>query len=148
MSEQTKPAPVRASFNPKHLARLMPFKATNDIRYYMNGVCIERAERGVYLIATDARCAEVLSKSDRFCGVVFWQEASDRVIVAQVTKVPELLVLIMPFRDAPTDAVQRELFKPFEARRPTPTSQPKGADSQTDVEEDARVNADAEAVPA
>lgn len=45
---------IRASINPAQLQRLMPFKATIDIRYYLNGICIEKAEKGgVYLIASD-----------------------------------------------------------------------------------------------
>jgi hypothetical protein len=45
---------IRASVNPAQLQRLMPFKATIDIRYYLNGICIEKAEKGgVYLIASD-----------------------------------------------------------------------------------------------
>lgn len=45
---------IRASINPAQLQRLMPFKATMDIRYYLNGICVEKAEKGgIYLIATD-----------------------------------------------------------------------------------------------
>jgi hypothetical protein len=45
---------IRASVNPAHIQRLMPFKATIDIRYYLNGICVEKAEKGgVYLIASD-----------------------------------------------------------------------------------------------
>lgn len=47
---------IRASFDPKHLRCLMPFMAVHDIRYYLNGICVEKAESGgVYLIGCDGR---------------------------------------------------------------------------------------------
>lgn len=45
---------IRASFDPAHLQRLLPFMAVHDIRYYLNGICVEKAEGGgVYLVACD-----------------------------------------------------------------------------------------------
>jgi DNA polymerase-3 subunit beta len=66
---------IKASFNPVHLVRLMPFKAVQDIRYYLNGICVERAEKGVYLIATDGHTMAVAHDPD---GVL---EGSDRITI-------------------------------------------------------------------
>lgn len=47
---------LRISFDPKNIARLMPFKAAADIRYYLCGIQIERAPQelgGVFLAACD-----------------------------------------------------------------------------------------------
>lgn len=45
---------IRASVDPAHMQRLIPFMAVNDIRYYLNGILIEKAEGGgVYLVACD-----------------------------------------------------------------------------------------------
>jgi hypothetical protein len=45
---------IRASFDPKYLRCLLPFMAKADIRYYLCGICIEKAkDGGVYLIACD-----------------------------------------------------------------------------------------------
>jgi hypothetical protein len=52
---------LRISFNPKHLRRLMPFKASNDIRYYLCGIHVSKAEQGgIYLVATDGHCMAVV----------------------------------------------------------------------------------------
>jgi DNA polymerase III sliding clamp (beta) subunit (PCNA family) len=66
---------IKASFNPVHLVRLMPFKATQDIRYYLCGICIEKAEKGVYLIATDGHTMAVAHDPE---GTL---EGSDRITV-------------------------------------------------------------------
>lgn len=59
MTEQTEK--VRARFAAKHVARLVPFMARNDIRYYLCGICIEKADQGgVYLIATDGHSMAVV----------------------------------------------------------------------------------------
>lgn len=52
---------IRVSIDPAHLARLVPFIAVHDIRYYLNGVCVEKAEKGgIYLIATDGHTMAVV----------------------------------------------------------------------------------------
>jgi hypothetical protein len=52
---------IKLNFDPKHLPRLMPFKAVHDIRYYLNGIYVEKAERGgVYLVATDGHTMAVI----------------------------------------------------------------------------------------
>lgn len=45
---------LRINFTPKYLPILDLFKAKGDIRYYLNGVYVEKAPQGgVYLVATD-----------------------------------------------------------------------------------------------
>lgn len=52
---------IKLNFNPQHLPRLMPFMATGDIRYYLNGLYVEKAERGgVYLVATDGHSMAIV----------------------------------------------------------------------------------------
>jgi len=52
---------IRVSIDPGHLQRLVPFMAVHDIRYYLNGVCVEKAETGgIYLIATDGHTMGVI----------------------------------------------------------------------------------------
>lgn len=52
---------IKVNFTPEHLVRLMPFKAVHDIRYYLNGIYVEKAERGgVYLVATDGHTMAVV----------------------------------------------------------------------------------------
>jgi DNA polymerase-3 subunit beta len=54
---------TRAKFPVKHLRSLALFQANNDIRYYLNGILIERAEperEGVYLVATDGHTMLVI----------------------------------------------------------------------------------------
>jgi len=52
---------IRVSIDPAHLQRLIPFVAVHDIRYYLNGVCVEKAkDGGVYLIATDGHTMGVI----------------------------------------------------------------------------------------
>lgn len=54
-------AQIRARFEAKHVARLAPFMARNDIRYYLCGLCIEKAEQGgVYLVTTDGHSMAVV----------------------------------------------------------------------------------------
>lgn len=50
----TEKTPIRAKFQARFLPMIAPFMAAQDIRYYLNGFLIERAERGgVYLVATN-----------------------------------------------------------------------------------------------
>lgn len=52
---------LKLQFNPENLIRLMPFKAVADIRYYLNGIYAEKAERGgIYLVATDGHSIAVI----------------------------------------------------------------------------------------
>lgn len=52
---------IRASFDAKNIARLVPFMARQDIRYYLCGVCIEKADQGgVYLVTTDGHSMAVV----------------------------------------------------------------------------------------
>ena len=41
------------------VACVAPFISTEETRYYLNGVCIERAKEGVLLIATNGHCAGI-----------------------------------------------------------------------------------------
>ena len=52
---------IRARFEAKHIARLAPFMARNDMRYYLCGLYIEKAEQGgVYLVTTDGHSMAVV----------------------------------------------------------------------------------------
>lgn len=54
---------LRINVDPKQITRLMPFKATVDIRYYICGIHVERAPQdvgGVYVMATDGHCLAVI----------------------------------------------------------------------------------------
>jgi hypothetical protein len=52
---------IKLDFDPRHLARLMPFKGMIDIRYYLNGIYVEKAERGgIYLVATDGHTMAII----------------------------------------------------------------------------------------
>lgn len=68
---------IRARFEAKHIARLAPFIARNDIRYYLCGLCIEKAEQGgVYLITTDGHSMAVVYDAT---GMI---EGADSVVIA------------------------------------------------------------------
>lgn len=68
---------IRARFEARHVARLAPFMARNDIRYYLCGLCIEKAEQGgVYLITTDGHSMAVVYDAT---GTL---EGADRIVVA------------------------------------------------------------------
>lgn len=67
---------IKASFNPALLSKILPFKAENDIRYYLNGVLVEKAEKGVYLVASDGHCMAVAHDAD---GTL---EGADQVIIS------------------------------------------------------------------
>ncbi|MDQ0035903.1 hypothetical protein J2W30_003676 [Variovorax boronicumulans] len=70
-------AQIRARFEARHVARLSPFMARNDIRYYLCGLCIEKAEQGcVYLITTDGHSMAVVYDAT---GTI---EGTDRVVIA------------------------------------------------------------------
>lgn len=52
---------IKINVDPRHIPRLMPFKAVVDIRYYLQGIHIERAPQGgVYLVATDGHTMAVI----------------------------------------------------------------------------------------
>ncbi|MDP3651074.1 MAG: hypothetical protein Q8R67_05255 [Rhodoferax sp.] len=56
---------VRIKFGARHLPRLALFMATHDIRYYLNGIRIERAEiGGIYLVACDGHTLAVIHDKD------------------------------------------------------------------------------------
>jgi hypothetical protein len=225
---------IKIRFKPEHLLRLMPFKAVADIRYYLNGIHVKKAERGgVYLVATDghtmalihdeegsiegadeatftvlpvlvagakasqkkpntglgfrvcvegnrakiaipdtsmelalqpgkcfivgkfpdwrkvvpdfsklkhgvctssfnanylARFAKIVSP--KFTGVTFWQEDEHKVLVVQMTSIPEMIGLVMPMRG---DGGSLNSFKRFGyveplADAPLPEKQPSDAD--------------------
>lgn len=54
---------LRINVDPMHVARLLPFKAKIDIRYYLQGISVEKAPDGVggvYLAATDGHTLAVI----------------------------------------------------------------------------------------
>lgn len=56
---------LRIKLNPKYLAWLVPFIAKQDIRYYLNGLCVERAKQGgVYLVGCDGHTMAVVYDKD------------------------------------------------------------------------------------
>lgn len=58
---------VRAKFGAKYLQAMVPFIPKNDIRYYLNGLRVERAAdkgRGVYLVATNGHQMAVVYDAD------------------------------------------------------------------------------------
>lgn len=57
---------TRVKFPARHLRALSLFAAKNDIRTYLNGVCIEKAENrpGVYLIATNGHAMIIIHEPD------------------------------------------------------------------------------------
>jgi hypothetical protein len=48
------------------LARVVPFASENDIRYYLNGVCIEPHEDGAILIATNGHMLAAIQSPDSY----------------------------------------------------------------------------------
>jgi hypothetical protein len=76
----TEPTSIKAKASLGEVRRVAPFMATNDIRYYLNGLLIERAPQGgVYVVATDGHTMGISHDPD---GMI---EGADRVIV-HVTK--------------------------------------------------------------
>lgn len=71
----TKKTPVRAKFQARYLPMIAPFMASNDILFYLNGFLIERAKKGVYIVATNGHIMAVVHDAD---GVL---EGTDRLIV-------------------------------------------------------------------
>lgn len=220
---------IRVSIDPAQLHRLIPFMAVHDIRYYLNGICVEKAkDGGVYLIATDghtmgvihdatgtiegaesvifrvgpglgtaskaaasklhrgikyrllvqgqrvkiacgfdsegdaelfiqagrsliegkfpdwrkvipdfsklklgfgndmnamylARLAKIATDK-RFQGVSLWQAERDKAVVARVPRVPEMIIVLMPMREGPTDAALA--FKGFPIETPATAELP------------------------
>lgn len=56
---------MKFKFKAKYLPMLARFAAKQDIRYYMNGFCIEAAEiGGVYLVATNGHAMLVIHDAD------------------------------------------------------------------------------------
>lgn len=67
---------IRAKFQARFLPMIEPFMATNDIRFYLNGFLIERAERGgVHIVATNGHAMAIVYDAE---GVL---EGGDRIIV-------------------------------------------------------------------
>lgn len=54
-------------FQARYLPMLFPFMAKKDVRYYLNGVYIEPAEKGVYLVATDGHKMAVIHDTEGEC---------------------------------------------------------------------------------
>lgn len=54
-------------FQARYLPMLWPFMGKKDIRYYLNGVYIEPAEKGVYLAATDGHKLAVIYDESGEC---------------------------------------------------------------------------------
>lgn len=60
MTDMTNKIDAFASINAKDLARVAPFAAKQDVRYYLNGVCIEPADGGSVIVATNGHMMAAL----------------------------------------------------------------------------------------
>lgn len=68
-----------AKVNPRYFAAAQLFAAQNDIRYYLNGVCIEpHPEGGAILVATDGHTLAAIHDPEGF--------ARETIIVGGITK--------------------------------------------------------------
>lgn len=57
-----------ARVNPRYFAAIELFSAKNDVRYYLNGVCIEpHPERGVIIVATNGHRLAAIHDPDGWC---------------------------------------------------------------------------------
>lgn len=57
---------MKIRFSATHIPRLALFMAKNDIRYYLNGIYVEKAKdrEGIYLVATDGHTMAVIYDKD------------------------------------------------------------------------------------
>lgn len=62
-----------ARINLRDFARVLPFRAAQDVRYYLNGVCVEPTEEGAVIVATNGHLLAAMRSTDTF--------VSERVIV-------------------------------------------------------------------
>ncbi|MGI4776928.1 MAG: hypothetical protein ACRYGA_02225 [Janthinobacterium lividum] len=87
---------IRAGFSARYLPSLAPFIARNEIRYYLCGVCIEKAEiGGVYVIATDGHCMAVVHDAQ---GTI---EGAQRVIIQAPAALVSAAKRAKPFGELP-----------------------------------------------
>jgi len=71
-----------ARVNPRYFAAINLFAAKNDVRYYLNGVCIERhPEQGVILIATNGYIMSAIHDPDGWL-----VDGQDSIIVGSIPK--------------------------------------------------------------
>lgn len=73
--------PIRAKFQARFLPMLEPFMGVQDIRYYLNGFLIQRAKKGVILVATNGHAMAVIKDPE---GLLEGDE--DQIIVRRDTQ--------------------------------------------------------------
>lgn len=72
-----------ARVNPKYLAVASCFMAQNDVRYYLNGVCIRpHAEKGVVIVGTNGHCLGAMYDPAGFAEREIIIRPSKRVLAA------------------------------------------------------------------
>lgn len=72
----TEKTPIRAKFQARFLPMIAPFMAATDIRYYLNGFLIERAEGGgVFIVATNGHALAAVHDPE---GMI---EGTDKLII-------------------------------------------------------------------
>lgn len=64
-SPVTKPANL-VEIPVEDLLKVLPFRANQDVRYYLNGILIEPAERGAFLVATEGHAMAVVHSETAF----------------------------------------------------------------------------------
>ena len=70
---------IIARVNPKYFAAINLYASQNDIRYYLNGVCIEpHPEKGVVIVATNGHTLGLIHDPDGF--------VTERMIVGSISK--------------------------------------------------------------
>lgn len=62
-----------ARINVRDFARVLPFRADQDVRYYLNGVCVEPTDDGAVIVATNGHMLAAMRSPDTF--------VTERVIV-------------------------------------------------------------------
>lgn len=67
--------------NARDLARVLPYKAKQDVRYYLNGVSIEPCESGVVLCCTDGHTLAAIFSENSYSARKCILAMDDRTIV-------------------------------------------------------------------
>jgi hypothetical protein len=87
--ETTKPT-IKAVFKMIYLAALEVFMARNDVRYYLNGICVKPCEEGgCMLIATDGHRMMIIRDKDGYASREFIIPNMPRAFSICRTKIPK-----------------------------------------------------------
>jgi len=94
-TNNTEATPITAIFKMVYLAALEVFMARNDVRYYLNGICIKPcAKGGVILAATDGAHLLMIRDKDGFASREFIFPASPQILGICKTKRPKSAKLL------------------------------------------------------